>query len=201
MADKTHEDWLLNSMKSLLIQVDSNISAEIVTDENAKKTLIVNNVPEEVIDNLVFITNTDQNNNYLYIDNFLVYTNKSPNPTPLPGLNNVVTSVFYNSDITSFLNGNKTHKPFQGVLYQQDCSFRGNTFSEFVDFFSSSIPLSATTIGSIKTYDFIVYPDISTSSLSSISPQQYNSLQSIGNQTNGRRLAQNSSVNILSGSV
>jgi hypothetical protein len=168
MADKTHEDWLLNSMKSLLIQVDSNISAEIVTDENAKKTLIVNNVPEEVIDNLVFITNTDQNNNYLYIDNFIVYTNKSPNPTPLPGLNNVVTSVFYNSDINSFLAGNKTHKPFQGVLYQQDCLFRGNTFSEFVDFYSSSVPLSSTTIGYTKTYAFIVYPDYANSILQNL---------------------------------
>ena len=171
MADQTHDDWLLNSMKSLILHVDSNISAEIVTDEKYKKTLVVSNIPENIIDSIFFITNTDQNNNYLYIDNFTVYINKSPSPTPLPGLNNVVTSVFYNSDIDSFLNGNKTHKPFQGVLYQKDCLFRGNTFSEFVDFLSSTTPLSATTIGSSKTYAFIVYPDYSTTIL----PYPFNS--------------------------
>jgi hypothetical protein len=161
-TDLSHTDWLLNSMKNLIIKVNSNISTVIVTDSNNKKTLLVNNVSESDIDKIYFITNTDQNNNYLYIDNFSVYIDNYPSPVPFPGLNETVLNVFRDSDVSSFIAGQKVHYPFNALLYQQDCSFKGTTFSQFVDFLSSATPLSPNTAGTVKTYGFIVYPDLPT---------------------------------------
>ena len=153
-----HTDWLLNSQKALILKVDANISTNIV-NRGKSKVLVVANVPENVIDKLYFITNTDQNNNYLYIEAFEVYIGGSPTPCPIPGLDKTVKDVYYNSDITSFLNGEKIKYPFNGLLYQQNCAFRGTTFSEYVDFASACTPLSPTTTGFKKTYTFIVNPD------------------------------------------
>ena len=159
IPDLTHADWVLNSQKALIIQADNNISTNIVTDSEGMKTLVVSNVTEAVIDSLRFITNTDQNNNYLYITDFQVYINNTPQPCPIPGLDDTVKSVYYNDDINAFLSGSNTHTPFRGTNYQQDCLFTGNTFAEFVDFFSSAVPLSPTTIGYTKTFSFILDPD------------------------------------------
>lgn len=153
-----HQDWVLNSQRSIILNIDSNISTEIIT-KNDKKLLIVSNVPEKVIDKLYFITNTDQNNNYLYIEKFQVYINGSPLPVPIRGLNETVQDVYYNSDIYSFLNSQKIHYPFNALLYQQGCVFRGTTFSEYVDFASACTPLSPETSGFEKRYAFIVNPD------------------------------------------
>jgi hypothetical protein len=154
-----HQDWILNSQKALIFKVDPNISTEIIS-KNDKKLLLVSNVSEESIDKLYFITNTDQNNNYLYIEKFQVYINSSPLSVPIRGLNETVQDVYYNSDITSFLNSQKVHYPFNGLLYQQGCVFRGTTFSEYVDFSSSCTPLSPETSGFEKRYAFIVNPDV-----------------------------------------
>ena len=159
VSDLTHEDWVLNSQKALIIEADNNISTNIVTDSEGMKTLVVSNVTEAVIDSLRFITNTDQNNNYLYISDFQVYINNNPLPIPIPGLSDTVKLVYYNNDINAFLSGRNTHTPFRGTNYQQDCLFNGNTFAEFSDFFSSAVPLSPTTIGYTKTFSFIVDPD------------------------------------------
>ena len=152
------KDWLLNSQKALILKVDANISTVIVNDGINKK-LYVENVSEGIIDKLYFITNTDQNNNYLYIEDFKVYIGGSPTPCPIQGLDDTVKDVYYNSDISSFLNGDKIQYPFNGLLYQQNCAFRGTTFSEYVDFASACTPLSPTTIGFKKTYAFTVNPD------------------------------------------
>ena len=157
-VDMDHEDWLLNSQRALILKVDANISTQIV-DDGVNKKLFVADVQEELIDKLYFITNTDQNNNYLYIETFEVYIGNPPTPCPIPGLDKTVKDVYYNSDISSFLNNDKIHYPFNGLLYQQNCAFRGTTFSEFVDFASACTPLSPTTIGYKKTYAFILNPD------------------------------------------
>lgn len=95
------KDWLLNSQKALILKVDANISTAIVNDGINKK-LYVENVSEGIIDKLYFITNTDQNNNYLYIEDFKVYIGGSPTLCPIQGLDDTVKDVYYNSDISSF---------------------------------------------------------------------------------------------------
>jgi len=158
MKDLNHADWVLNSQKALIIKVNANISTVLLNDKTNKK-LVVANVSEKDIDNLYFLTNTDQNNNYLYIERFDVYIQGQPIPIPIPGLEDSVKNVYYNSDTNSFLNGQKIHYPFNGLLYQQDSVFSGNTFSEYVDFISNCIPLSPSTNGLKKTYSFVLNPD------------------------------------------
>jgi len=153
-----HADWVLNSQKSLILKVNANISTQIISDGPNKK-LFISNISEEDIDNLYFLTNTDQNNNYLYIERFDIYVGSSPTPLPIPSLENTVKNVYYNSDINSFINGQKVHYPFNALLYQQDCLFRGNTFSEYIDFVSDTTPLSPSTRGLTKIYNIVLNPD------------------------------------------
>ena len=67
--DLKHRDWLLYSTKRLLQKTgDESISIEIRELNNNRKVLIASGITEAMIDNLQFIVNTDQNNNYLYSD-------------------------------------------------------------------------------------------------------------------------------------
>jgi hypothetical protein len=40
-----------------------------------------------------------------------------------------------------------------------DTNFNGETFSEFVDFYSACVPYSVTTYGKVKKYEIILNPD------------------------------------------
>ena len=107
---------------------------------------------------LQLLTNTDQNNNYLYIEDFKVYVSTSSNPENIPGLVDVVKSSFRSNDANAFINGSKVYYPFD-VKNFQGSYFKGKTFSEFIDTLSGLLPFSASTAGFKKVYQITLNPD------------------------------------------
>jgi len=155
--DFTHKDWVLFTQQKLITNVNSDISSEVIKKDN-KAYLIISNISEKDLDKLYFLTNTDNNNNYLYIENFNVYTEISSSPVNIPGLLEVVVSSFRSNDANAFINGSKVYYPFN-VKNFQGSYFKGNTFSEFIDTLSGLLPFSANTSGYNKRYQIILNPD------------------------------------------
>jgi len=156
--DLEHRDWVLYSTKKMLQSIDQHISVDIIEKPNNIKILIASGVSESSIDKLLFLTNTDQNNNYLYLEDFQVYIIGAYSPLNIPGLKETCMNVYRASDIDGFLSGNKTHNPFNPKNFQNS-SFTGTTFSQFVDQYSSLLPYCVSTSNQIKTYQFTLNPD------------------------------------------
>jgi len=176
--DLKHRDWLLFSTKEMLQEVDENISIEIVDRKDGGKVLVASGVSEKSIDKLVFLTNTDQNNNYLYLEDFEVYIFGAYSPLNIPGLKETVMNVFRANDISGFLEGNKTHDPFNPKHFSKT-TFKGTTFSEYVDDFSGLVPYCTHTLGKIKTYNFVLNPDLA---ILESQPQPINGVRRISKQ-------------------
>ena len=123
-----------------------------------KRYLIISHITEEYLDDLQFLTNTDTNNNYLYIEQFNVYISGAPDTISIPGLGSIVVNAFRQSDASAFFENKKTHRPFD-VSNFLGSTFTGSTFSAFVDEFSDLIPFSPSTRGYVKTYEIILNPD------------------------------------------
>ena len=68
--DLTHADWCLFTQTRLIESVNPEIVCEIVNFSSEKKLLFVSNVTEADLLKIKFLTNTDQNNNYLYLEDF-----------------------------------------------------------------------------------------------------------------------------------
>ena len=151
--DLQHRDWLLYSQQRIIQNIDPNISIVIMDTANGGKILRVTNISEESIGKLKFLTNTDHNNNYLYIETFNVYIYGSPTPLNIYGLEEIIMNIFRNSDINSFINGEKVFQPFK------DDNFKGDNISLFIDRYTELNPLSPNTAGKIKTYQFDLNPD------------------------------------------
>ena len=157
--DLTSRDWLLNSTKSLILSVDENISVEIVDTPDDGKVLIASGISESSINKLKFITNTDQNNNYLYLEDFQVYLPGNFTPLVVPGLKEVVINAFRNSDINAFVKSEKVHYPFVvgNMMTQNRPSY---TFSTFIDAYTGLLANIFGTYGSVKVYSITLNPDI-----------------------------------------
>jgi len=156
--DLTSRDWLLNSTKSLILSVDENISVEIVDTPDDGKVLIASGISESSINKLKFITNTDQNNNYLYLEDFQVYLPGNFTPLVVPGLKEVVINAFRNSDINAFVKSEKVHYPFvAGNMMTLKNPI--HTFSTFIDAYTSLLANIFGTYGSVKVYSITLNPD------------------------------------------
>ena len=158
MADLKHRDWLLFTTKRMIQSVDETISVDIVDTRNGGKVLIASGITEAAIDYLPFLVNTDQNNNYLYLEDLKVYVAGFFTPLNIPGLTTNVVNAFRASDADNFLSGNKTHKPFAGSNFDNDISSE-LTFSQYVDQYSSLSPYAPSTYGRVKTYEITLNPD------------------------------------------
>jgi len=158
-GDLQHRDWLLFSSKRLLQTVNYNISVTFTDTPNGGKLLIAQNISETDIDNIPFITNTDQNNNYLYLQDFNVYIEGSFTPQNIPGLRETVMNAYTSTDADSFLNKQELHFPFM-VKNFENSDFKGTTFSQFVDEYSGLLPFTTKTKGYVKTYEVVLNPDL-----------------------------------------
>lgn len=156
MDDLKHRDWLLFSTKSLILSVDQNISIQIIDTPDGGKRLIANGITDNSIEKLYFITNTDGNNNYLYLEEFNVYKKNSSKPLNIPGLDDIMKNAFRSSDALNFISDNKTHKPFVGSNFKTASS---DTFSQYIDELTGFLPNTLTTKGVEKTYEIILNPD------------------------------------------
>ena len=155
--DLKHRDWLLKTTQALIVKVDPVISTKIIDTPDGGKRLLVNHVSESSIQLLEFLTNTDQNNNYLYLEKFSLTLERDLEPLEFPGLSEVMVKIFQDSDANAFINGLKTHKPFS------PSSFNDVTSNQFVDIFSSLVPFVPNTSNKIKFYNLVLNPDDSCS--------------------------------------
>ena len=152
-ADLQHRDWVLRSQQALIAKIDSTISTKIINTPDGGMRLLVNYVSESAIQELLFFTNTDQNNNYMYLENFSVTIQGDLQPLEFPGLSQTMIKVYELSDSNGFINGSKTQQPFAPG------SFNGKTINQFVDAYSSLLPYVPSTFGKEKNYNFSLNPD------------------------------------------
>ena len=158
--DLTSRDWVAASTKQLVLSVDPSISVKFVYYPDGGMKIFLNEISEASIGKLPFLTNTDFNNNYLYLEDFYVYINNSISPLDIPGIKDIVNSFYAQSDITEFLAGNKIKKPFSPDNINKNTSLPPNsTFNDFVDVLTSIIPYVEPTFGHVKTYEIVLNPD------------------------------------------
>jgi hypothetical protein len=157
-ADLKHRDWLLFTQQALISKVNPNISTEIVDRDNGSKVLIITDIPEGSIKDLLFITNTDNNNNYGYLEEFNVFKFGSSIPLNIPGLSEIVQNIYRYSDMNAFLSKSTTHDPFNPKNFVNS-SFKGQSFTEFVDELTALLPFTTDTGSIITTYQIIFNPD------------------------------------------
>jgi len=153
-ADLKHRDWLLKTQQALAFKSANDISSEIISTPNGGKQLWLKYVDEQCLENLQFLTNTDQNNNYLYLEGFEIITEGTIYPLDFPGLKETMIKIFEISDSNSFLNSEKIHQPFLGPI------FGGNTMSEYIDAVSALLPFMINTYGIKKYYNLVLNPDV-----------------------------------------
>lgn len=157
-SDLNHSDWLLYSITKIMESIDPAISVSSETTSSNGKRIFIYGIDEVAIDKLYFLTNTDQNNNYLYTEDFKVYLDNNSYPFEIAGLKNIAKSMYEHSDIFSFLSGNKIHIPYN-VENITNTSYTGNTFSGYIDYLSSTIPYTENTAGHIKKYQIVLNTD------------------------------------------
>jgi hypothetical protein len=192
--DFKHEDWLLFSQQKLIESIDPNVSITYVDKPRGGRNLVISGINPNNIDDYEFITNTDQNNNYLYLEKFNVYVNSAFKPSEIPGLNDTMINLFRNSDMKSFLKENsKTHKPFtieninddsfikmfdnydkdssgniwvEGTMvYNATTQVYNIRFSKFIDAYTTLTPyVIKTSNSSNNRYELILNPDLNVSS-------------------------------------
>ena len=159
--DLKHRDWLLRSQQKLIQSYNPAICTSIVSTSDGGKRLIIQNVKENEMSRLKFITNTDQNNNYLYLENFQVRIGNSINQLDIPGLKELVIQIYSGSDIKAFLlpTTSKTHTPFDPSNFNSPIT----TIGQFIDNITKTLPFLQNTTGLEKTYTLVLNPDYSDS--------------------------------------
>jgi hypothetical protein len=156
--DLNHADWVLFTQEKLIQQVATDISITYFINESGTRCMQITGIPKTVIGQLKFLTNTDQNNNYLYLNDFTIYVDGLFSPLVIPGFNDVVKSMYRNSDLTGYLCDCKTHKPFSVKNIKNNSTFKGDNFNQFVDAYSGLVPYVADTVNRNKTYGITLVP-------------------------------------------
>lgn len=175
--DYTSRDWLAFSTKRLINNVDPSISVNLVYNSDGGMNIVISNISEKVIDKLPFLTNTDYNNNYLYLEKFDVYIDGTNDTNEIQGLNDIAISMFQNSDINAHISSKKMHYPFASSnIYNQIINPNTITFNELIDLLANVIPYTQSTSSHIKKYSMVLNPDKSSQAVigSSVGPTKVN---------------------------
>jgi len=152
--DISQLDWILNTTEVMIKEIDSSISIEKILTNNNSKLLYISNIPEKKMSEITLLTNTDNNNNYLYLENINLYISYSKDPITVPGLVDIFIDIFRYSDNDAFLKNNSIHKPFSSENL-------GSTFSEFITKLLDTIPngYKYNKITGSRKYSIILNPD------------------------------------------
>ena len=153
-ADLKHRDWCLFTQKKLIQLTTPQVSVRIIDTKDGGKRLLVLNVTEAQIASMKFLTNTDQNNNYLYLENMRVRLRDSIEPLEIQGLKDILINMYQLSDMKGYLSDSKTHIPFDPV------AFNGESLGQFIDSLTSQLPYEPNTSSNEKVYDLVLNPDI-----------------------------------------
>ena len=161
--DLSHGDWALLTQEKLIQQTDTNVSITYIVQSNGTTNMSVSGIKPINIAKFKFLTNTNDNNNYVYLTQFNIYINNGFNPLVVPGLSDVVKTLFRNSDLTGYLNDSKTNQPFSDANVQSGQNL-AKTFNEFVSLGLTLIPyvphLTVPQIIATATYEVILTADL-----------------------------------------
>ena len=157
--DLKHRDWLLRTTIKQVLSIDPTVSHRIDSLPDEKKHLILSDISEETLPKLFFLTNNDTNNNYLYLEDFIVYLGNNLQPLQTHGLNTLAIELWNNSDSNAFINNQKVFKPFDNNLINP---FDGTNIniSSWLDIYSAAVPFIPNTFKQKKTFSMILNPDI-----------------------------------------
>lgn len=139
VPDKTHADWLLTSQECLVKSIDASLSTELITNGN-EKLLVIKRIPADKLVQMKFITNTDQNNNYMYLSDLAMYTDtNSLAPLNTNVIEPILIKMFAAADAEAFINTKITHSPFLPRMFAPSNGARG-ALVPFVRYMSILLP-------------------------------------------------------------
>jgi len=157
-ADLQHRDWLLRITIKQVLAIDPTITYRIDTGSDNSKHLILSDISEESLPHLAFITNTDCNNNYLYLEALNVSLVGNNHYLQIPGLNNLSVELWNHSDSNAFTKGDKFFKPFDSNL-KHPLTENPMNIIEWIDIYSSVLTFLPNTRDKKKKFRLILNPD------------------------------------------
>jgi hypothetical protein len=149
--DLKHSDWLITSIEQIIKTIDSTI---VISP--AGNNITLSEIKADVIDNLVFLTNTDQNNNFFSLTSISVYLDDQTQADNNNSLTTAVKQLWTRSDLVAFIQEKKLHKPFDVSNLDNTPSFTGTTFSEYTDLITGSNRGIVSSQGRKKKYTIVL---------------------------------------------
>jgi hypothetical protein len=157
--DLTHADWWIRTCTKLLQKVDTSLRFTVVKVEKTQH-LMVENISETTLSKLFFLVNTDQNNNYGYLEALQVFVKGDYSRTaiPIPGFSTLANAIWNEVDATGFVEGQKTQTAFLAPL-NNPYTNEPLTVPEYVDWITAVIPWAPKTFGKEKIFTLMLNPD------------------------------------------
>jgi len=158
-SDLTHADWWIRTTKKLLQKVDTSLRFTVVKVEKTQH-LTIENISEATLSRLFFLVNTDQNNNYGYLEELQVFVKGDYSRTaiPIPGFSTLANAIWNEADATGFIEGQKTQTTFLAPL-NNPYTNEPLTVPQYVDWITAVIPWAPKTFGKEKIFTLILNPD------------------------------------------
>lgn len=141
MNDLKHSDWLFFSQQKVIQKMVPSVTTSI-----RGKKLVISNISEDDLLLLEFFTNTDSNNNYLYLESVNVNLADSDSSLLISGLQDTMLDVYRLSDLNSYLSDLKVHTPFNNT------AFNGISVGDFIDNLTSALPTVPDSKGLTKIF-------------------------------------------------
>jgi len=157
--DLTHADWWIRTCTKLLQQVDTSLRFTVVKVEKTQH-LVIENISESTLSKLFFLVNTDQNNNYGYLEALQVFVKDDYSRTaiPIPGFSTLANAIWNEADATGFVEGQQTQTAFSAPL-NNPYTNEPLTVPEYVDWITAVIPWAPKTFGKEKIFTLMLNPD------------------------------------------
>ena len=157
--DLTHADWWIRTCTKLLQKVDTSLRFTVVKVEKTQH-LMVENISETTLSKLFFLVNTDQNNNYGYLEALQVFVKDDYSRTaiPIPGFSTLANAIWNEADAMGFVEGQKTQTAFLAPL-KNPYTNEPLTIPEYVDWITAVIPWAPKTFGKEKVFTLMLNPD------------------------------------------
>ena len=139
-----------------MIDINPNIRHGTVNTKNGGKVVKFYNISEDDLQHICFVTNTDSNNNFGYLEQFSVYTHQNQSLTiDIPGLFPIIRKYYHISDKTAFMDGKKKFHPFKSLFRT------GLTIPQYIDQQTDLMHWLPKTLGIQKYFSVTFNPDSS----------------------------------------
>jgi hypothetical protein len=160
MEDLTHADWWIRTSTKLLQKVDTALRFSVVKVEKTQH-LVIENISEATLSKLFFLVNTDQNNNYGYLEMLLVFVKDdySRTPIPIPGFSTLANAIWNQADAEGFIKGQKTQTAFLTPL-NNPYTNEPLSIPDYVDWITAIIPWAPKTLDKEKIFTLVLNPDL-----------------------------------------